>query len=92
MKALIVVDVQKDFMDGGNGSLPVSGAYDIITPINDLMDDFRKNGDIIVGTQDWHNADNITDYARYTVVPRQGYPLIDPPEELGEFQYLNMGV
>jgi nicotinamidase/pyrazinamidase len=51
-KALVVVDVQNDFMP--DGALPAQDGYEVVTPINDLMDQFRRNGDIVVATQDWH--------------------------------------
>lgn len=49
MKALIIVDVQNDFMP--TGSLPVSYGNEIIPFINKEME---KNYDLIVTTQDWH--------------------------------------
>ena len=54
MKALIVVDVQKDFCEGG--SLAVNDAASIVPVINDLT----ANGeyDIVVFTQDWHPSDH----------------------------------
>lgn len=51
-RALVVVDVQKDFMP--DGALPAQNGYEVVEPINDLMDSFRKEGDIVVATQDWH--------------------------------------
>jgi nicotinamidase/pyrazinamidase len=48
--ALIVIDVQNDFCDGG--ALAVSGGGDIVPGINRLMDDFGA----VVLTQDWHPA------------------------------------
>ncbi|MEL6348711.1 MAG: bifunctional nicotinamidase/pyrazinamidase [Myxococcota bacterium] len=52
MKALIVVDMQNDFMPGG--PLGVDGADEIIPLINRLMDRF----DLVVATQDWHPPDH----------------------------------
>ncbi|MCO4770659.1 MAG: bifunctional nicotinamidase/pyrazinamidase [Deltaproteobacteria bacterium] len=48
MDALIVVDLQNDFMD--DGALPVDGAYDVVPLANEAMSRF----DIVVATQDWH--------------------------------------
>lgn len=48
MRALIVVDVQNDFMD--DGALPVPGAYDVVPLVNEAM----KRFEIVVATQDWH--------------------------------------
>ncbi|MDO4224722.1 MAG: bifunctional nicotinamidase/pyrazinamidase [Bergeyella zoohelcum] len=49
-KALIVVDVQNDFCEGG--ALAVPNANDIIPYINSLME--NNDYDQIVFTQDWH--------------------------------------
>jgi len=48
--ALIVVDVQNCFVDGG--TLPVKGGADVVPVINKLAESF----DNIVVTQDWHTA------------------------------------
>lgn len=48
MNALIVIDVQNDFMK--NGSLPVEGADSLLPALNDLMPKF----DLVVATKDWH--------------------------------------
>lgn len=48
MKALIIVDVQNDFLE--NGSLSVPNGNEIISVINKLQNEF----DLIVATQDWH--------------------------------------
>jgi nicotinamidase/pyrazinamidase len=51
-KALIIVDMQNDFLPGG--SLAVSGGDEIIPLINSL----QKQFDLVVATQDWHPADH----------------------------------
>ncbi len=53
-KALIIVDVQNDFCEGG--SLAVPGSSEIIPYINLLMED--NNYDEIILTQDWHPANH----------------------------------
>ncbi|WP_312076714.1 bifunctional nicotinamidase/pyrazinamidase [Chryseobacterium sp.] len=53
-KALVIVDVQNDFCEGG--SLAVPGAKEIIPYINLLMEE--NEYDQIVLTQDWHPADH----------------------------------
>jgi len=50
MKALIIVDVQNDFLPGG--ALAVENGNSIIPVINSL----QKNFDLVVATQDWHPA------------------------------------
>ncbi|WP_143961475.1 bifunctional nicotinamidase/pyrazinamidase [Litoribacter populi] len=52
MKALVIVDVQYDFLPGG--ALAVKDGDKIIPVINSLQPKF----DLIVATQDWHPADH----------------------------------
>ena len=52
--ALIVVDVQNDFLPGG--SLAVAGGNEIIAPIERLARRFSN----VVMTQDWHPANHIS--------------------------------
>lgn len=52
MNALILVDLQYDFLPGG--SLAVSEGDQVIPIANRLMPDF----DLVVATQDWHPADH----------------------------------
>jgi nicotinamidase/pyrazinamidase len=52
MKALLLIDIQNDFMPGG--ALAVPGGDEIIPILNELMPQF----DLIVATQDWHPADH----------------------------------
>ena len=52
MKALIVVDIQNDFLPGG--SLSVTDGDRIIPKVNALM----KYFDFVVATQDWHPIDH----------------------------------
>lgn len=51
MKALIVVDVQNDFCEGG--SLAVPGANAIFPVINELLPIF----DLVIFTKDWHDPE-----------------------------------
>jgi len=50
MNALIIVDIQNDFLPGG--ALPVKNGNAVIPVINELQDHF----DLVVATQDWHPA------------------------------------
>ena len=54
--ALVVVDVQNDFADP-NGSLSVKGGEDVVTRVNELIDDAVGAGAGVVYTQDWHPPD-----------------------------------
>lgn len=52
--ALIIVDVQNDFLP--SGALPVPHGDEIIQPINELMEHF----DWVLASKDWHPKDHIS--------------------------------
>jgi nicotinamidase/pyrazinamidase len=52
MRALIIVDVQNDFLPGG--ALAVSRGDEIIPTINAIENQFE----LVIATQDWHPADH----------------------------------
>ncbi len=54
--ALLVVDVQNDFLDGG--SLAVSGSMRIIPVINQYIDIFTKASLPVFACRDWHPANH----------------------------------
>ncbi len=72
--ALILVDLQNDFLPGG--ALPVPEGDQVIPVANDLMVDFE----IIVATQDWHPADHASFAANhpgkslYDTIELEGLP------------------
>jgi nicotinamidase/pyrazinamidase len=51
--ALVVVDVQNDFVDP-SGSLAVAGGEEVLEPINAEIRAAEQAGALIVYTQDWH--------------------------------------
>ncbi|GMU73682.1 MAG: isochorismatase family protein [Burkholderiales bacterium] len=53
--ALLVVDVQNDFV---SGSLAVPGGAEAIAPLNAAMAAFAAAGRPIVLSRDWHPADH----------------------------------
>lgn len=59
--ALILVDLQPDFMPGG--ALPVEGGDDIVVPIGRLMGSERFP--LQVATQDWHPRGHISFASRH---------------------------
>ncbi|KAG2189388.1 hypothetical protein INT44_004530, partial [Umbelopsis vinacea] len=62
--ALIVVDVQNDFME--TGSLPVPSASEILPVVNQLINGIKDRGGLIVATklysleQDWHPPNHVS--------------------------------
>jgi nicotinamidase/pyrazinamidase len=53
-KALLVVDVQNDFCEGG--SLAVSGGAAVAKKISDYLK--SSDYDLVVASRDWHDSDN----------------------------------
>jgi nicotinamidase/pyrazinamidase len=51
-RALIIVDVQNDFCEGG--SLAVDGGAQVAADISDHIDEQAGSYDVVVATQDWH--------------------------------------
>lgn len=54
MKFLIVVDMQKDFIDGSLGS---TDAQSIVSKVKEKIEQYKKNGDAVVYTVDTHTED-----------------------------------
>ncbi|MCF1190378.1 bifunctional nicotinamidase/pyrazinamidase [Mangrovimonas sp. AS39] len=54
MKALILVDIQNDFLPGG--SLAVPEGDTIVPTVNQLQNQF----DLVVATQDWHPSNHLS--------------------------------
>ncbi|MFV0544380.1 MAG: bifunctional nicotinamidase/pyrazinamidase [Marinicella pacifica] len=54
MKALLLIDVQNDFMPGGK--LAVSEGDQIVPVINGLQNQF----DLVIASQDWHPAEHLS--------------------------------
>ena len=53
-KTLIVIDMQKDFVDG---SLGTSEAVAILDNVKNKIEEYKKNGDEIIFTRDTHQED-----------------------------------
>lgn len=66
--ALLVIDVQPDFMEGGK--LPVPGGRAVVGPINALMGRFQKK----FATKDWHTA-NSRSFTINHADPATGQPM-----------------
>ena len=54
MKALVIIDVQNDFLI--NGSLEVPNGNDIIEPINEIIENYQ----LVIATKDWHPLDHVS--------------------------------
>ncbi len=54
--ALLIVDVQNDFLPGG--ALPVPRGDEIIAPLNEYIRRFRQAGLPVIATRDWHPPDH----------------------------------
>jgi nicotinamidase/pyrazinamidase len=55
-RALLVVDVQNDFTEGG--ALGVQGGAAVARGITRLLDDHPDRYDVVIASRDWHDADN----------------------------------
>ena len=58
LDALIIVDMQKDFMP--NGVLPVPEGDKIVPILNKYIKLFNKNGNPVYFTRDWHPKEHIS--------------------------------
>ena len=56
--ALIIVDMQNDFMPGG--ALPVKEGDQIIDDINSVAKILKENNGIVILTQDWHPENHMS--------------------------------
>lgn len=54
--ALVIVDVQRDFLPGG--SLAVAGGDRVVAPLNRCIRAFHAAGLPVFATRDWHPADH----------------------------------
>ncbi|KND02344.1 uncharacterized protein SPPG_02816 [Spizellomyces punctatus DAOM BR117] len=64
--ALIVVDVQNDFLPP-SGALPVPGGREIVPVVERLLE--RCEWDLVVATQDWHPPNHASFASRWGVEP-----------------------
>lgn len=66
--ALLVVDVQRDFLPGGTFSVPAG--EEVIKPINRFVSLFERAGLPIFYSRDWHPANHVSFKARGGPWPR----------------------
>jgi len=55
-KALLIVDVQNDFCEGG--SLACAGGAAVAQHITDYLKSHKSDYDFVIASRDWHDADN----------------------------------
>lgn len=58
--ALVVVDMQMDFLDQKGGKLPVIGSDKLVSPTNKLIDLCAKSGHFVVFTRDSHPRNHVS--------------------------------
>ena len=56
--ALVVVDMQVDFMPGG--ALPVPGGDEVVDMVNEYVELFTRAGATVVFTRDWHPPNHVS--------------------------------
>ncbi|KAG2186078.1 hypothetical protein INT43_002516 [Umbelopsis isabellina] len=56
--ALILVDIQNDFLE--TGSLPVPSATEILPVVNQLIATVKERKGLIVATKDWHPQNHVS--------------------------------
>lgn len=59
MKALLVIDMQYDFVLP-KGKLYIKDAESLIQPINNKIREYKNNGDLVIYSQDYHPADHVS--------------------------------
>jgi len=57
-RALILVDIQNDFVPGG--ALAVPDGHAVVPVANQWIARFKANGDLVVATQDWHPPNHVS--------------------------------
>ena len=87
MKALVIVDMQNDFVNEG-GKLVVPGARDIIPNIQALINAAKEKGIKIIFTRDWHPVDS----AEFKVWPPHCIQGTDGAKIIDEFADAELNV
>ncbi|SCV00065.1 LANO_0F05028g1_1 [Lachancea nothofagi CBS 11611] len=79
-KALIVVDLQFDFLPP-NGSLAVPTGDQIVSPIAELIKDERWS--VVIATQDWHPKDHVSFAANHNLPDFSEFEYTSPAKPYG---------
>lgn len=78
------------FMPAPNYTLNTLRAIKDLRPEADLY--FMIGSDLVEEVPSWSNSDGLTDVCTFLIVPRQGHPLVEPPEELGSAVEVDLSV
>jgi nicotinamidase/pyrazinamidase len=80
--ALVVVDVQKDFCEGG--ALAAANTMSLLEPLKTFIDEARRRGVLIIYTRDWHPDDHSSfhneggPWPAHCVAEQEGSELMPP--------------
>ncbi|MGJ8454217.1 cysteine hydrolase family protein [Pseudothermotoga sp. U03pept] len=79
MRALVVIDMQNDFVKPG-GALYFTGAEEVIAPVVELVKEAKKRSELIITTQDWHEPDDaeFKIWQRHCVKNTEGAKIVEP--------------
>lgn len=55
-KALLIIDVQNDFCEGG--ALAVEGGAEVAAGITEFLNENKHEYDVVIASRDWHDASN----------------------------------
>jgi len=94
--ALIVVDVQKDFCEGG--ALSAADTLSLLQPLRKQVEEARRKGALIVYTRDWHPPNHGSfrlqggPWPVHCVADTSGAQLMSPLQAQKEDVIVNKGV
>jgi len=94
--ALIVVDVQRDFCDGG--ALAAADTGSMLAPLKECIEAARKAGAVIVYTRDWHPENHSSFEANggpwpvHCVAETEGAELMPPLRALADDLMIHKGL
>ena len=94
--ALIVVDVQRDFCDGG--ALATADTASLLVPLEECIEAARKAGAVIVYTRDWHPENHSSfepnggPWPVHCVAETEGAELMPPLRALADDLMIHKGL
>jgi nicotinamidase/pyrazinamidase len=94
--ALVVVDVQRDFCEGG--ALAAANTLSLLAPLQKFVEEAKRQGALIVFTQDWHPANHSSfkvnggPWPIHCVARTRGAELMPPLKAVAEDVVIQKGV